>query len=219
MNQISNSKKDNNNKNNNNNNNNNPRVMRFIGGGGYDEKYITTQRELDQAQEEYQRPTEEPFTRLWEGALMTPTKEIGQDLYKGAHIVHTIVEVYDGKKHVFIESVKDPLNGHNIVYIFDEKDLDKKQYYPVESSIGSLKNLTVDELCNKIEEDYGIYELCKNDCVTVSEEVLRHAGNNNGVNIIEDMKSEYGKIRKKMIDYYKDHPDRLPEILPYLRYL
>ena len=149
---------------------------------------------------------------------MTPTPEIGQDLYKWAHIVHTIVEVYDGKKHVFIESVKDPLNGHNVVYIFDEKDLDKKQYYPVEGSIGSLKNLTVDELCNKIEEDYGIYELCKNDCVTVSEEVLKIAGNNNGVNIIEDMKLEYDKIQGKMYKYYKAHPDRYLEIKPYLKW-
>ena len=111
----------------------------MIGGGGG----VPTQKELDQAQEEekplekkggssssnqkanngnsYQRPAGEPFTRLWEGALKRPTPEVGQDLYDGAHVVHTLVEVYDGKKHVFIESYcyeedkNDPLYGHNVV--------------------------------------------------------------------------------------------------------
>ena len=135
--------------------------MRFIGGGGGDdEEYIPTQEELEQAQEEqkplekkggsslssnknngnsYQKPTGEPYTRLWEGALLRPTPEIGQDFYKGAHIVHTLVEVYDGKNHVFIESGKDPLNGHNILYMCDAKLLDYKQYHPVKGSKGILK--------------------------------------------------------------------------------
>ena len=64
--------------------------------------------------------------------------------------------------------------------------------------------------------DYGQYEQFSNDCVTVSEEVLKLAGNNNGLIIIEDMKSEYGKIHDKMVEYYNRHPFEACQISPYL---
>ena len=44
-----------------------------------------------------QRPTEK-FTQLWEWPLKRPNPEIGEALYKGAGIAHTLVEVNDGKK-------------------------------------------------------------------------------------------------------------------------
>ena len=236
--QISNSKNDNNN---NLNNNNNPRSIRSRRGRNDDEEYIPTEKELKEAQEEekplekkggpfssnnwsknnkgnsYQRPTEEPYTRLWEGALKRPNPKIGKALYKGAHVVHTLVEVYDGEKHVFIESGSE--NGHNILYILDAKTLKGnffKDYHSVDGSKASLKNITVDQICNNLKYDYGQYEQFSNDCVTVSEEVLKLAGNNNGLIIIEDMKSEYGKIHDKMVEYYNRHPFEACQISPYL---
>ena len=131
--------------------------MRIIGGGVGDDLYIP----------------EPPFRELYEGPLMRPNKEIGKLLYDGAHVVHTLVRVFDGEKDEFIESVyyenkknkNDPLIGHNVVHKFDAKKLDDKYYHPVEGSKDSLKHLTVDQLYNMIEKDQGKYEQFKNDCV------------------------------------------------------
>ena len=169
----------------------------------------------------YQRPAEQPFTQLYEGALMTPTPRIGEALYKGAHVVHTLVRVYDGKNDVFIESYcendeNDPLYGHNVVNIFDAKDLDYKRYHPVKGSKGNL-NLTADQLINSIEMDQGTYEPTRNDCVTVSEELLKHADNNNGINIINGMKLNKDEVRQKMEKYLRFHPFIKSEIQNYLK--
>ena len=232
QNQISKSKKD---------SNNNPRVIRLRGGGNGDEEYIPTQQELDEAQEEekplvkkagicrnffsnkrnsYQRPTEPPFTEIYEGALMRPNKKVGKELYEGAHVVHTLVRVFDVEKDVFIESYceddeNSPLNGHNIVNIFDAKELDYKLYHPVEGSKDSL-NLTVDQLYNKIKNDQGSYDPIKNNCITTSKEILTYAENNKGINIINDMMLDENKVNEDMKKYYDKHPIRKWYIQKYL---
>lgn len=128
------------------------------------------------------------------------------------------------KKHVFIELVSyenednknDPLNGHN--YIYDAKNLPDnfyKEYHPVKGSKGSLKNITVDQIYN-IKRDQGTYKQFENDCVTVSKQVLIMAGNNNAVNIINGKKLNYEEVYKKMTEYYKSHPIKASQIVPYL---
>lgn len=42
------------------------------------------------------------------------------------------------------------------------------------------------------------------------------AGNNNAVNIINGKKLNYEKVSKKMKEYYKSHPIKARQIVPYL---
>ena len=42
------------------------------------------------------------------------------------------------------------------------------------------------------------------------------AGNNNAVNIINGKKLNYEEVSKKMKEYYKSHPIKVRQIVPYL---
>ena len=97
-----------------------------------------------------------------------------------------------------------PLNGHNLVTIYDAKDFDFKYYHPVKGSKGSL-NLTVDQLYNSIKQDLGDYDQLTNNCINTSEMVLTHAENNNGINIIKGMKLDKNEVYDKMAKYYHEH--------------